>query len=629
MLTIEEFPEDGHFWLVKWIDGFRHPHGATRTASVTVLLQQLPFANFSQLSRLSRADVPKLVGMGSGNEPPPTFESRRVHVGLIPALRIGQVFHNRTFVGELPVTPKSIDLPEVEGSCWQAKIGDLLHPPYGWDPARPYKLLHAKEYSGIQSPWSESQCLVYTDTRSTTDIIIPRSVIFASIYACDSQFALAMTEGPWSRTRARIVFEGDLESGLKTQARQNPLQWDVVIQSRVNSDLIHLAALFYFDDFARRCAESIYTRALQERNYTLTKEWHASAQIPFQPCGSSLHLGLRGYPLAPRVRFNSMKETKVLKNSFLATEICEISWPPYIPPIGGERFNSNNRGAIHSDLEEDRPYRRGLHPVPMTPDVLVTAGTDGSEAKQTYVGYTRAISLIGAPAVVELKKDSSKSFSTDQLLGTEASTMLASAGTSTHESGNPSQLQLMALKRDHVNRFAHLLEALGALKSSGIIEQYFVVSPADVSRRAQRGTLDCWNLLDEIARHRNRWPRSGWEMLKRATMHAPGVPRAAFATRISYAEKIAYLLELECRPSEDGYCMSFVGGRRSDDQDIISRMVDTNLMTKGRNLDSALRDLAAEIGMKNGKSYRHEFAGNEDTRISLKSLETFLRNWWT
>lgn len=59
---IDEFPNDGALWFIKWIDEFRLPHGLTRSASVKVILQRLPFSNPREVSKVGFNDLEKILG---------------------------------------------------------------------------------------------------------------------------------------------------------------------------------------------------------------------------------------------------------------------------------------------------------------------------------------------------------------------------------------------------------------------------------------------------------------------------------------------------------------------------------------------------------------------------------------
>ncbi|WP_017171941.1 hypothetical protein [Xanthomonas phaseoli] len=52
MPIIEEFPKDDAYRLVKWVDKFTLPHLTTRSTSVTVRLQRLPFQRHSDLRKV-------------------------------------------------------------------------------------------------------------------------------------------------------------------------------------------------------------------------------------------------------------------------------------------------------------------------------------------------------------------------------------------------------------------------------------------------------------------------------------------------------------------------------------------------------------------------------------------------
>ena len=101
---ILEFPVDGRFWFVKWIDEFTLPHWGTDSASVKVILQKFPISKATELSRLKDDALLAILGQRSKGDPEPEVMKRHpvVLAGLLPALHIGAVFHNQEHIGDLP-----------------------------------------------------------------------------------------------------------------------------------------------------------------------------------------------------------------------------------------------------------------------------------------------------------------------------------------------------------------------------------------------------------------------------------------------------------------------------------------------------------------------------------------------
>ncbi len=325
MPIIEEFPKDDAYRLGKWMDKFTLPHLTTRSTSVIVQLQRLPFQRHSDLNRLTRESASALLALDRTDAGQAQYTSVAVHAGLLPHLAIGRVYQGQRLVGELPTRQATLTLADAELSCHEIRIGEELPAPAGW--TYPYKQLLSREFGGIQTEFGASRCLVFVDA-SGIEYVIPRALIFQRFYAIQRELANAFTSGPWAQTRHRIVYEGQLKSGLETRIDTATGAWHVILQTHVDNDFARLAALLYFDDYAAARAESIYTGMLSDRRANVHAPWFASAQIPFRAEAKPLRLQVKGFILPPRLgRREGGGKPVVHKQSFLVTSILGSSWP--------------------------------------------------------------------------------------------------------------------------------------------------------------------------------------------------------------------------------------------------------------------------------------------------------------
>ncbi len=342
MPIIEEFPKDDAYRLVKWVDKFTLPHLTTRSTSVTVRLQRVPFQRHSDLNRLTRESAVALLPLDRTDAGQAQYTSVAVHAGLLPHLAIGRVYQGQRLVGELPTRQATLTLVDAELSCHEIKIGEELPAPAGW--TYPYKQLLSREFGGIQTEFGASRCLVFVDA-SGIEYVIPRALIFQRFYAIQRELANAFTSGPWAQTRHRIVYEGQLKSGLETRIDPATGAWHVILQTHVDNDFARLAALLYFDDYAAAQAESIYTGMLSDRRANVHSPWFASAQIPFRAEAKPLRLHQGFHAVPPRLgRREGGGKPVVHKQSFLVTSILGSSWPSYTPLIKAGRLNSGDKG---------------------------------------------------------------------------------------------------------------------------------------------------------------------------------------------------------------------------------------------------------------------------------------------
>src|SRR5690606_26224118 len=118
--------------LIKWVDKFTLPHLTTRSTSVTVRLQRLPFQRHSDLNRLARESAVALLPLDRAEAGQAQYTSVAVHAGLLPHLAIGRVYQGQRLVGELPTRQATLTLVDAELSCHEIRIGEELPAPAGW-----------------------------------------------------------------------------------------------------------------------------------------------------------------------------------------------------------------------------------------------------------------------------------------------------------------------------------------------------------------------------------------------------------------------------------------------------------------------------------------------------------------
>lgn len=554
MPIIEEFPKDDAYRLVKWVDKFTIPHLTTRSTSVTVRLQRLPFQRHSDLNRLTREGAAALLPLDRTDAGQAQYTSVAVHAGLLPHLVIGRVYQGQRLVGELPTRQATLTLADAELSCHEIRIGEELPAPAGW--TYPYKQLLSREFGGIQTEFGASRCLVFVDA-SGIEYVIPRALIFQRFYAIQRELANAFTSGPWAQTKHRIVYEGQLKSGLETRIDPATGAWHVILQTHVDNDFARLAALLYFDDYAVARAESIYTGLLSDRRGNVHAPWFASAQIPFRAEAKPLRLQVKGFMLRPRLgRREGGGKPVVHKQSFLVTSILGSSWPSYTPPIKAGRLNSGDKGKEQLPSQGDRPYANHLHARPAGSELVTTSATDASAAQGDAVTLEDTFSWLDGEEPEKLTKDRSQLYSDSDLRPAPPPPDAASGGERTHQGGNAAPAHHKVLVRDPVNRFRYLLDAFELLHSAGDLQRYNVFQPAISSQLAQCGGLSCWNFLDDMARRTGRWPSAGWRMLERARgvgiERTPGKPRCVLVVRIEVGTQLGYWFEIETRTTEGG-----------------------------------------------------------------------------
>lgn len=626
MPIIDEFPKDEAYRLVKWIDKFTLPHLTTRSTSVTLRLQRLPITRHRELNRLTRERAIALLPLDRSESAQDRFTSVAVHAGLLPHFSIGKVFRGQQLVGELPTSRATLTLPDAETSCSEVMIGEDLERPSGW--SYPYKQILASEFGGIQGEFSRSRCLVYRDATGL-EYVIPRAVIFQRFYALQRELANAFTSGPWARTKSRIVYEGHLRSGLKTQIDPATGAWHVILQTHVEDDFARLAALLYFDDYAKSCAESIYTSMLADRHGNAHGPWFASARIPFRAERKPLRLDVKGFALPPRFgRKEENEHRKILKRCFLVTSILGSTWPSYTPQIAAGRLNSGEKGKEQIPAEGEKPYIGNLHGRPAGSELVTTSSVDASASHGDLVTLEDTFSWLDGPEPEKLAKDSSQLYES-RPTPPPSPPDLASGGERGHQTESAAPAHHKVLIRDPVNRFRYLMEAFDQLQQAKELDRHFIIQPSVPSQVAQCGGLVCWNFLNETARRTGRWPATGWRMLERARGmgfdRSPGKPRSALVVRIEFQQYVGYWFEIETRASEGGVLSPLLMGSNLPEQETIRHVIECIARADGRNLRTSMAAAGNELGESiTMHCYKHFYEGDHNSRLEVKSLQRFL-----
>lgn len=588
MPTIDDFPNDDHLWMVKWIDEFSPWHYESQSPSVAVRLQRLPFSDPKGLSRLNSRAVADLLG---GDQP---FTDCRVHVGTLPLIAIGRVYQHQQLVGELPAKCHLLFLPRSEESCSSVRVRQDLAKPPGWGDQYDYRVLSKREFSGIGAPFDRSRCLIFFNVGNAITYVIPRIVIFQRFYAVHTEIARAFAPGPWSKTRSYVVYENPLKSGLLTQVDPATGDWHVILQTHVPDEYHLLVALLYFDKFASHCAEQIYTQALKDKQNN--DVWYASARLPFRPDDRPLKLLARGFMLDERWGPDPAGKTHRVRQTFLVTSIPGVAWPKYVPPVWHGRFNSGATGeTIHEVPNEPPPYGDPpgeTHGGPRTP---ITSQTDSSSEHQAYVAIDDTVHWIDPPPERKLVKEHSDRYTGTPVPRGEESeaTPEASSGVRTSQKGNPSQMRSGHPERPPVERYRLLIEALDHLLGMGNLTAWRVIQPVERFQTELRDGFRCWNFFTHEEGNSLQWPRSGWRLIERGRRKA-GLARSALAVSIEHEGKSGIWIEIEARKSESGMASPFLFGVNLIAHDVVDEIIQVIASCEGTRIRSTVEEQFAD-----------------------------------
>ncbi|MEP7371698.1 MAG: hypothetical protein ABI659_05655 [Nitrosospira sp.] len=617
---ILEFPDDDAFWLVKWIDEFRIPHLGTRSASVGVILQKLPFTKIQDLHALRAEDLLQILGHRNKDQTVQVFRQKPVMPGILPLLYIGEIFHKKVKVGELPTRRARLGLLNGGQEGIELALGEPIQAPPGWKKERPHYLLNKYEYSTstVFHMMPRSRCLIIKHGGIT--YVIPRMTIFKTFYACHTELAKAFCNGPWPERLQDVICLSDFESGLKTEAVSG--QWNVILQTLVPDRFAELLALYYFDPFARACAESIYSKSLQDRGARMQEPWYATAQIPFMPSTKKLSLDVRGFQL--RSWYKDKEEGGVERQKFLVTEIAGCTWPNYIPDIGYERSNSGQKGARQTWAEGSRPYKKTPQGQPSGPDTGVDSEHDADANSPATHMNAAEFSWLNPPRKHKLQKNSSKQYpDSDDPPPRPTPDNKISTGGHSHQQDTNGKGEAEITVREPEKRFDHIYEVLQSLADKKFITSMQVYPCPIHGKRIWRGSHDCWSFTDESRKHGYR-PRRGWRLVEYDAEDFRNCKyRSALVIKLEINSKPHYWIEIECRSKEGGYRSPLLSNINGDATQIIAEALEIIVEKNGINLKPPLNHILGEQGVV-AHCYKHIYESKDSAKLDIDSVKRFL-----
>jgi hypothetical protein len=618
-----DFPAGEDLWCVKWIDGYRQAHAASRSPSIGVLLQKLPLATARDVLKLDKQNVQAFLRRPFNAES--IYKSARVHTGSLPGLRIGQVYRSQKRVATLRSEHYQINLPHGGESGVIVTCGQELERPAGWE--APFRVLNPGQFE-LPTPFRASRCLLLRDPSRKADIVIPCTLIEQTYYFPHSEFTKAFARGPWTKVQSDLIFLGAMESGLKTRVDPDTGEWQVILQSKVRDPYAPLLALLYFDPFASACAESLYSCALQDRGNDARAVWFASGRIPFSK-QSSLRLELRGFWLAHSARKGS--------ETFLASHIAAYDWPLNLPPIASERRNSGKDSPEAREVEGGRPFAQSESVRRAPEGNQVSAQNDGSPDYETdnYEGV--GISFLSPPILRTLEKKSHQHFGKSTVFPPNPTEdpNVGSTGASSSRAGSDRKAQVESANLPEAANLVLLLRAIEKSQSKGVITGHAVLEPASTSMRADRKGINCWNFLDEATRSSGKSPKRGWCVLNPRGQSETGasapMPRAALVVCVYLGDRQIIWIEIERRATEKALSSpALIDVPEADQMTAIEHALAEIAYQQGRSIRQAMKLVADEYPPARARCYHHAFVREEGDQASRvkeicpDSLKSFL-----
>lgn len=624
------FPQDDQFWVVKYIDQFNLAHARTRTASVQVMLQRLPIVSKQELSRLSPDATKQLLGTRP-RAPKPEFDFVSVLAGQLPAIRIGDVFHNREKVGELPSLMRRLTLGAGETDSTEVRAGETIEPVPGWAPGLPYRILNAFEYSGVTDHFqpnvrfNRSRVVFFKRFRKeggSDTYVLPRMTIFKAFYATHNLLANAFCSGPWSKEIEKVVSFNETYGGLQTGIADGGRQWNIVLQTLIPDEYAGLLAVLHFDDYARARAESIFAKALRDRGANPRAPWFASAEIPLQAKTGKLDLAVKCLQLRGWIE-KTEDNRQLAHQKFLITDICGSNWPAHYPIIGHSRTNAGGGGAQSNPVASPKPYGGTPPSKEANEDTVIRADLDGHSGSSTTIVKGNQWSWLDAgPQYRRLEKEQSQRYQ-GGLPGIDNDGTEVSAGAHTFEKDALPKAEVKTVVRAPNACFDHMYQALCALAQRQVIANLTVIPARRPEQRSERSGYTCWTFIDDESLRRKLKPYGGFRTIydiphDRRSAHW----RTALALRFEYGGRLHHWVEIERNRSNSFRSLLLTIDNQLDANDVIEAALNAIAEARGVAIDKAVQTIFQHVQM-GIFAYTHFY--NNDGTLREDLLESFLR----
>lgn len=606
-----EFPEGGDFWFVKWVDGYAQAHAGSRSPSAQVLLQWLA-PDGKRPPDVRSNDLGRLLRISKGEKE--VFSVARIHTGSLPAVRVGQIYRQKTFVSSFPISFQSVTLPKADDSGVTVTCGEMLPAPKGWKGS--FRVLNPSQFY-LPSSFNASRCLLIAGENGKPDIVIPRTVVEQTFYYPHTEFANTHALGPWSRFKDQLIFFGDMQSGLRTQLGDAG-EWEIVLETKVPDSFAPLLALLHFDPFAQTCAEEIYARAVEARSGQAHGSWYACGRIPFSPEVAPLNIRFCGFKLAD-VPFKP-------NPTYLVTGITGCDWPSALPPVAFNRRNSGEASPNPTPGRGQRPFSRSRSSKPAASGMGVTSGVDSSSADPAAKTYTASFSWIAKPRVRKLEKNSHQQYEKGNVREGDASGEVGSSGLPSSRNDAARKALFESLILSGTRQFELLIASLDAAKHMGALDSYDFEHPYEDTQGTDRAGLRCWNFFDEQERASGKLPRRGWQLLnskKDRGLLSESVPRAALVAVLQVGERRGLWIEIERRAGESGMCSPLLVNIESiDKQALVQGALVAIRAARGSGLKRAMTDLAASYPPVAGYGFQHAYEReHQDGQLAVSAIK--------
>lgn len=626
-------------WTVKWIDRF---HFLSGSAHLDAALEKLPVESISALKSLNQKQIAEMLGTRPvGKEPiapePPPVICRRFLAGSLPLLHVGNVFQSTPdgtiAAGSLQGATRTVRISS-HITIDDLRVASTIAAPEEWTVNKPFKVLNRFEYrlSGIAGI-EESRCLLFR--HGTTEYVLPKIVIFRAFYGWSSRLINALCNGPWPDSAKKLISVISYNSGLVTGIDTESGDWKIVLQPGFSENDAPRLALLWFDEYARKQTEALYSNALRESRALggpFRGSWFASANIPHPLGPEPFTMNVSGFIL----RSLRVSGTVGGLERFLITGITGSSWPQPNRVTWWELHNSNAQGDEQYPAGEGAEYRAGKPPIEGDPNASAVVGEEADASTSVNLFQSVAFEYLNPPKLERQHKHKSVTGLISRPSWSEGAAYKVSTGNVTYADVAPARADVQSSARSGSMQFEMLSSALTELEKSKKISSFEPIMPPSGSNiTVVRNGLPCWSLLKELDRQKGVIPKFGWEVIHQRDANVakskryPRYARCILILSIRMVDRRLILIEIEPRTNDDTSCMVVFESDRPLSEIIVQPALDSIRAHKGVFEKSELQSVFDSLTANKVSSFRHTYVykqekGNENRQSKPSGIRSDL-----
>lgn len=571
--NFEDFPHDGRHWMIRWVDGYHTYEGRTSTPSVGIKLCPVT-------SNPSKQEICK----------PANLEEEafiRIHTGMVPLLVIGTIYKNGRLIGRANTETIDITADLTNKNSRIVKANEIMpEKPSWWNDQFPYRWIGQSEYN-LGKDFSNSYCVVIQQTHGT--YIIPCHEVFRALMAPSSEFALALTTGPWAETREKIA-------NLKGTGKISDNEWCVTLRKRIKNDFAEYAANLTITEHGNKVANAIYANSLRT-----TGGSNIYADIPF---------------LVNNFEF-SVRAVKIQSttNKYLCLEIISAKWPYNNLTIHHYRDNSGRTGKDTIESNKEEPFNANQkNSTEKDRDVAISSAEDPAANSGLDEITSFGVSWKNKPELKEIEKEISYKYILGKIVSVENQDFnYGTSGLATYGKTETKEISTEQVgKKNMPYRFLQIRQMLHQLQNNGTISKAYCYQPHKGG--AYRDNILTWPLPRRVVdEHFKEHRRDRWTTL------TDSARRSVLVFYFHYNGRKVFLLEIECRENEGGYCTLLLELSENNLQLTISTVINIISFYRG-NLKNAEERIIASQGVLNMKTWVHAYYKKHDKNFDTKPL---------